>query len=166
MESFYFGISDKTPNLKEFNVSGFIASVTYKLMRVMRDGAETIKHDLQGAVRTWRTPVDFQIALDKRGDTFTMSVFTDSEIFKFVNDGTSVRYATMTPDFISKTRPGSMQSGRGRGGVAYVNKKIPRPGIQARNFIETAFEQHARFVGLRMENEFYRTLGEFWRKAL
>lgn len=46
--------------------------------------------------------------------------------------GTSVRYATMTPDFQSKTRPGTLKNRKGKGGVLFIDRSKPRPGIEAR----------------------------------
>jgi hypothetical protein len=54
--------------------------------------------------------------------------------YPFVTRGTRVRYATMTPDFQAKTTPRVIGSGPGRGGLLYVNKNRPRPGIEAREF--------------------------------
>ena len=54
----------------------------------------------------------------------------------WLDQGTKVRYATMTPKFVPKTRGGQLNSWKGRGGMLFVNKKRPRPGIKARHFIE------------------------------
>lgn len=163
---YFFGMYDIGDGIAEFDTSGFMGAVTNRLTKVMRDGAEKIKKELENSVKDWRTPVQFNLQIDKRGDAFTMTVFTDNEIFRFVNDGTAIRYATMTPDFIPKTHPGTLMSRAGRGGLAYVNKKVPRPGIEARNFIDVAFKRWGNATEQRMENEFYRTVSEFWRKAL
>lgn len=161
--SYSFGMYDIGEGIPSFNTSGFIATVTYRLTAAMRQYAEKIKQDLENSVRTWNTPVEFHIVIDKLGDEFSMAVYTESEIFRFVNDGTSVRYATMTPDFVPKTMPGLTWSRRGRGGLSYVSKKMPRPGIEAREFVETAFKAWEGFAELAMEREFNRTISEFWR---
>lgn len=53
--------------------------------------------------------------------------------YPFVERGTSVRFATMTSDFVAKTKPGVLSAGSGRGDVLYIDKRRPRPGIKARN---------------------------------
>jgi hypothetical protein len=39
----------------------------------------------------------------------------------------------MSKDFVAKTRPGSLKSGPGRGGVVFIGRNVSRPGIKARN---------------------------------
>jgi hypothetical protein len=44
----------------------------------------------------------------------------------------------MTPDFMPKSRVGSLTANKGRGGVMFgPSKRINRPGIKARNFDKT-----------------------------
>jgi len=63
-----------------------------------------------------------------------VGVGTDDKIYEYLNDGTSVRYATMGPRFRAKTAPKRIKAGPGQSDVLYVNKNRPRPGIKARNF--------------------------------
>lgn len=64
----------------------------------------------------------------------SIEVTTDSEIYGYLDEGTKVRFATMTSNFQPKTKVNSLRASRGRGGVAFVNRKRPRPGIKARGF--------------------------------
>lgn len=93
--------------------------------------AENIRIDLQVTVQTWKEKPTFKIEVTGED---SREISTDNLIYKFVSGGTKVRYATMTGDFIAKTRPGWIGSGAGRGGRAFVNKKKPMPGIKARHF--------------------------------
>ena len=52
----------------------------------------------------------------------------------WLDEGTKVRYAVMTPGFVPKTRSGQLNSWKGKGKMLFVNKKRPRPGIKARKF--------------------------------
>jgi len=54
----------------------------------------------------------------------------------WLNDGTKVRYATMSSDWQSKTKPKWFGSGGGRGRMLFVRKDRPRPGIKARGWSE------------------------------
>jgi hypothetical protein len=54
----------------------------------------------------------------------------------WLNDGVKIRHAVMTPDFSPKTAKGRAVSTKGSGGVWFVNKKIFRPPIEAREFDE------------------------------
>lgn len=89
------------------------------------------KADFETTVATWNTSVDFTI---KSPEKYSRVVSTNNRIYKFINDGTRVRYAVMTANFRAKTRPGFIGSNAGAGGVAFFSKKRPRPGIKARNF--------------------------------
>lgn len=106
--------------------------------------APKIHADLKRPTMTWVPPVEFNehiflgaraaVEADKAGAGVAIQVTTDDKRFLFVDEGTKVRYATMTPDFIAKTKPKSLKAGKGRGGLLFVNKKKPRPGIKARGF--------------------------------
>jgi len=110
--------------------------------------APEIEKDFAKTTRTWSEKPEFtrevkigvaaggRLAKQVTGSATGVSVevSTDSDIYRFVDEGTKVRYATMTPNFLAKTRPNVIGSRRGRGGVLFVNKKKPRPGIKARNF--------------------------------
>lgn len=100
--------------------------------------------DLKRPTMTWNPPVEFEEHIylgnraaaeaDKAGAGIAIQVTTDDKRFLFVDEGTKVRYATMSPDFVAKTKPKSLKAGKGRGRVLFVNKKKPRPGIKARGF--------------------------------
>lgn len=82
------------------------------------------------------------------GSTLTSDKGSKKNPYPFVTKGTKVRYATMTANFAAKTTPGIIGSSQGAGGVLYVDKRRPRPGIEARDFefeirqeIEPFFEE-------------------------
>lgn len=77
----------------------------------------------------------------------------------WLDQGTRVRYATMSGNWQSKTRQRWFGSGRGRGHVLFVRRKYPRPGIEARGWSESltltrknAF-QKAVLAGLKRASE-------------
>ena len=70
------------------------------------------------------------------GSTLTSGDGSKDNPYPFVTKGTSVRYATMTDDFSPKSTKRVISSKGGRGGVLYVDKRKPRPGIEAREFEE------------------------------
>lgn len=61
---------------------------------------------------------------------------TEEKIVKFLDEGTSVRYAVLSPDWRSKTTPRFIGSGAGSGRVMFVSKKRPQPGIKARHWTD------------------------------
>ena len=102
----------------------------------MRKVGVKVRADFEKTTATWEHDVDFDqaISLSQKDGGPTLLVDTGDKIYKFVSGGTKVRYATMTPDFVPKTVPRVIGSGPGAGGVAFVNKQRPRPGIKAREF--------------------------------
>jgi hypothetical protein len=105
-----------------------------RLQRVIENtlnqSALAVKADFGVTVQTWSDKPQFKIER-KEGERV---ISTDNLIYFFINNGTRVRYATMTKDFQAKTRAGFIGSGGGRGGVAFVSKRRPKPGIKARKF--------------------------------
>ena len=100
-----------------------------------------VKASFVSSVRTW----DHKPIFDKEVKTIGAwggmirvegTVSTDDDVYRYLNDGTSVRYATMTPNFKAKTRPGRISAGAGAGRVSYVLRSRPKPGIKARKFDE------------------------------
>jgi hypothetical protein len=95
--------------------------------------------------------VSFEIVSDLNPSGPEILVGTEDKIYKFVDEGTSIRYATMTPDFEPKTVKRVIGSGRGRGGLMYVDTRRPRPGIEAREFSKTIEEKHQPRFKRQME---------------
>lgn len=54
--------------------------------------------------------------------------------WRFLDEGTRVRYAIMSRDFKAKTMPGVLGSGPGRGGRVFIDVNNPQPGIKARGW--------------------------------
>lgn len=92
-----------------------------------------IQADFNVTTQTWRKRPVFVIKRTPNG----AQIYTTNLIYKFVSGGTRVRYATMTPGFVAKTRVAQIMSRQGRGGLMYISKRHPRPGIKARKFPET-----------------------------
>lgn len=90
--------------------------------------------DFQSTVKDWKNKPDFDTRVTASQNKITGEESTDNEIYFYVSHGTRIRYATMSSDFVSKTRPKAIPSRRGRGGVLFVNKNRPRPGIRGRKF--------------------------------
>ena len=90
---------------------------------------------------TWKTDYPVVVNADTAKGTAEVSVI--GRIPFFLNGGTSVRYATMTPDFVPKTSPNVLRSGPGAGGLAFVSKNVPNPGIEAREFDQSVADEVA-----------------------
>lgn len=88
----------------------------------------------KGTTRNWRHDVEFVADIDFGPDGITLIAGTDDMPYFFLDKGTRVRRALLSPDWKSKTQPGSLKSGKGRGRVLVINKKFNFPGIKARDF--------------------------------
>lgn len=104
------------------------------LQKAVRETIDEAEGEFQDTTATWTDPADFEKDFEETGEGFEGEVKTDDQVYFFLTRGTKVRYATMTPDFESKTRPGWMSSRAGRGGLLYIDRSRPRPGIEARNW--------------------------------
>jgi len=58
--------------------------------------------------------------------------------WNWLNKGTRVRRALMSPDWQSKTAPNDYQSGTGQGKVVFISKDLELPGIKARRWSKMA----------------------------
>lgn len=96
----------------------------------LNKAAVALTADFGKTVSTWKDKPKFETHKIRGGRV----VSSMNKIYFFISEGTRVRYATMTPNFQAKTAPGRLQAGAGAGGVLFINKKRPRPGIKARRF--------------------------------
>jgi hypothetical protein len=132
---------------------------------VIKD-AKAMGKDFEAVTRTWkgdRPRIQSEAKLTPAGTapaTGMHTVFTASAWPKndgsrgywkwvWLDLGTKVRYAVMSPNFVPKTRPGQLNSWAGKGKMLFVSKKHPMPGIKARKFTkalrvkwEKPFKQH------------------------
>lgn len=118
-----------------------VQAITDALVEAVTE--QTIEFDKQykKTYRTWQHKPKFNntvkaTAKEIIGTTETTEAPSKSNPYPFVHSGTRVRYATMTPDFVAKTKVRVIGSGAGRGGVMFVDKRRPRPGIKARDFTD------------------------------
>jgi hypothetical protein len=92
--------------------------------------AEEARELFQKTTATWETQPVFIVRINQNNT----SVTTASKIYTYIDKGTRVRYATMSPDFSPKTRSRVIGSTAGKGRMIFVSRNHPRPGIQAREF--------------------------------
>jgi hypothetical protein len=107
----------------------------------------------QATTRSWTNDPTFTAAQTARG----WQVEIDPAFpFQWVNKGTRVRYAFMSKDWKSKTKPNVLASFKGRGRVLFISRKRPMPGIQARNFTDIVMKR----VQARAANKVREALNE------
>jgi hypothetical protein len=131
---------------------------------------ETIDEADKQFARTYRTfSEDHKPKFDKEvkvteseiyGATLTSGDGSSDNPYPFLARGTKVRYARMTPNFISKTQPGVINSRRGRGGFLTMTAR-PLPGIESRRWEEDV----ARIQGPRLNSRLNKAMGRYVRKT-
>lgn len=112
--------------------------------------AEGMRVDFEVTVQTWKRQPEFTI-FRARGQRV---VGTTDTIYKFLNGGTRVRRAVMTPGFRAKTVPGKIKSRVGRGERRYVSVKLALPGIQPRQFSDTVAKKWRKLFRIQLQRAF------------
>lgn len=82
--------------------------------------------------------------------------------FMFNARGTSVRYATMSPEFQAKTKRRTIASSSARGNrdPVFVSRSYPQPGIEAREIEETVADANRQWVINEMHKIFKEAIKE------
>lgn len=118
----------------------FLADVD-KIVRAVENAlngaALSAKADFGVVTQTWKTKPTFTIEKEPG----YRAIMTDDPIFKFVDEGTAIRYAHFGPDFRPKTHPRAIGSGGGAGKMLFLSLTDPMPGIEAREFSDTIEEK-------------------------
>lgn len=104
------------------------------IQNVLTEASEGARADFEVTTQTWEQRPEVQVQTLRMGTKIVKVVFIHDRIYYFLAYGTRVRYATMTPNFRAKTAPGQIMSRQGRGGVAFISRNRPRPGIVARRW--------------------------------
>lgn len=84
-------------------------------------------------------------------------VSTDDKKMLWLDDGTRIRHALMSRNWVSKTKPNRLKSGIGRGRKVRVSRQIQRPGIEPRNWSKI-------IAGIR-ERQFQRNVNGAIKRA-
>jgi hypothetical protein len=115
---------------KRFEDKAFKDAIHKELWQVGKE----IMADYNKTIRFWKHKPKFHVLHQVTPPGPTVLVGTDDPQYGYVDLGTKVRYATMSPDFKAKTTVNVLESKKGKGGLLFVSKKHPRPRIKARNF--------------------------------
>lgn len=139
-------------------------SVTKAINNVVIREAKTVRNQMARPTRTWQEHhPNFEVEINVSGGNFGVTVSTDSDVYFWLDQGTSVRYATMTEDFKAKTRVRNLNSRGGTGGLAYVSRRVPRDGIEARQWtdyiMETRFPKFSASLQKAINRAVLRGLG-------
>lgn len=99
--------------------------------RALDDYKGTIQHfeEISPTFKLTRHDGGFRVVVKPDNDH-------DGEIYNYVDIGTRVRYATMSPKFRPKTIPNTLRTGPGHPPIRplFVDRNNPQPGIAARGY--------------------------------
>ncbi len=115
--------------------------------------------EMKKTTATWNdTEPTFETEID--GDTLTVGPTDDEDgdIWRYLEEGTEVRYAIMTEDFEPKTTPNVVGSSAGVGGLAFIDLDNPQPGIESRNWTE--------IIGDELEPKFTKDVQKYLKRTL
>jgi hypothetical protein len=113
-----------------------------EVARVNQKMGKRMKRSFEKTTKTFEeTEVTFHQKTSTADQTVT--VYTENEIYGYLDEGTPIRYAVMSEDFSPKTRPGELDSRPGSGRMVRIDLSNPREGIEAREFSKQVEEKHS-----------------------
>jgi hypothetical protein len=116
----------------------------------MNDIANRIKQDYQSTTETWRQRPTFLKKVVVNPDESTATVTTKDNVYRFLHDGTSVRYAVMPKRFEPKTTVNRLGSSAGRGRRTHLDFLNPKPGITGRNWTKRIIQLREKLFEARL----------------
>lgn len=125
-----------------------VKAITDELEKFVHELTDDIEVDLKKPTRTWKHSVSFDKKVTRSDKAIVGEVTTTNKIYRYLNDGTKVRFAVMTSDFQAKTRPGIIGSFSGKGGFSRFDPR-GRKGIEARNWISTLGTRYEKTLAKR-----------------
>lgn len=132
------------------------SAITEELVAGANEIGKDVIKGFNDIVKTWNHKPIFVVKVQSTPRQIKLEATTDDAVFNYLDRGTSVRHAVMSRDFQPKTQPASggvtrLSSGRGRGRMVHVSRRINRPGIKARGFTKAILESTQRDLVSRME---------------
>lgn len=111
-----------------------------KIGNGLRRFATKVKRDFDKTMKTWEDHPTYKKEVSFRAGEGTAKVSVTDKVVGALDEGTRVRWALLSKDWRSKTRPGFIGSGPGAGRVLMRGRKMrkagipPGPGIKPRGW--------------------------------
>lgn len=122
-------------NMRRFNFLKIPRDEVKRVFRAELEKELRIEDEMYAKTyRTWRHTPRFYKEINVSGNDITGTIFTDDDIYGFVDAGTDVRHYRMHPKFVPKTKVRNIASYRGRYPDPIEFTEASLPGIQAREF--------------------------------
>jgi hypothetical protein len=134
-------------------------AVRTQVLSVLRKYERKMVKDFEKTTQTWtgETPTfDSKISFPRVGKEMSIwaGAVNDGSFgwrkFNWINKGTSIRYAVLSDDWISKTFPGRLAATEGQGEVLIAGRAMieegypPEPGLEERDFDKQIRELHLK----------------------
>ena len=126
------------------------------LQTINKTTAQAMKRDYERIVNTWDDKPEFEQITQSTREDIAVLVGTDNRIFGYLDRGTRVRHAVMSPDFEAKTRPGELRSYPGKGGVVFVSRNINLLGIEGRGWTRVMTRKYKKPYQRKVEQALRR----------
>lgn len=127
-----------------------VGAIRLEMLNALRKVGTEIKEEFDKTTATWNTQVTFTKKPSLAGNTPSITVETDSDVYRWVNDGTephrirpgSARSLTIPSGYAAKTRPGVIgsESGGPSGSIQHA-MFAEHPGIKPRKFDEAIYNK-------------------------
>lgn len=123
-----------------------VRAITNELEKFAESIADEIDKDYAKTYATWQNKPQFDKRVTRTSKSITAEVSTASKIYRYIDQGTDVRFVEMSADFRPKTRPNFIGSLPGRGNVRRFDRSNPQPGIVSRNFTTVLSEKYRKRI--------------------
>ena len=121
-------------------------SIRANMLNIVKKYEKILNKEFNEIVAPFYHQVNFTSEVGYEGGNVRVAVYTDDEIFGYLEYGTSVRYATMASDFERKTNPGTLETGEGSGpsdaSLMFISRSTPHRGIDARRYTKLLREKY------------------------
>ena len=131
-----FNITTVDPGV--LNTEGLRTDILSALNRTIGHARDQLRRTTQH----WEHKVTFNTKrrFPRKGTVLGFELTTEDAVWNMLDQGTSVRFSDLSPDWESKTTPNQFDSGFGAGEVIGVSFEGFKPGIEARNWSELLAE--------------------------
>lgn len=137
------------------------AKVVAGLKRSMQVLANAVKADFEATVSSWEERAEFITDVTEEGGNLVTRIYTDSDRWRMLNEGTSPRVImpsaggviAFRPEFTPKTTPRVFgSSGGSRGGeMVFVRSVRNNPGITPREWTLAALDKYSPQIAVHAQ---------------
>jgi hypothetical protein len=154
--------------IKPSRLSGLSKDVKDAMKHAMLNHGTKVEKQFGKITRNWSEQPKFVIKVSQR---LVLTVTTDSDIFKWVDQGTSAHVIRprgsgtlrFRPGFTPKTKPGVLKGFAGRSfGAPIETTMVKHPGIEPRNFTRTIEREWGPELGKSLQ----LAMANAWRKRM